>query len=119
MRKRLSAVVAGCGVAALAALGTGVGAASAAVANPATALAFASKGCIPQGAGVVECVANVTGGTAPYVYHWSNDPGVNSSDIAARCDVGHVNTITLTVTDAAGGQISSPLSFNCLGGPPR
>ena len=85
----------------------------------ASTLAFVSKTCIPQGAGVVDCFANVTGGTAPYTFHWSDDPWDDGPGSEGYCNTGHADSVTVTVVDATGATISGTINFFCKGGPPR
>jgi hypothetical protein len=86
--------------------------------RPQTALTITSLGCIPQGGSVVECIVSVSGGVAPYTYHW-NLSASNSDDVTARCEAGHAGTATVTVTDSAATSVAASRTYNCVGGPPR
>ncbi len=63
------------------------------------------------------CVADVTGGTAPYTYQWGPPPISGSGQMKiVPCAGTGTRTISVTVTDANGqiGYFSAP--FTCCGG---
>jgi hypothetical protein len=89
-------------------------------AQASTPLSIQTIGCIPQGASVMECFVNATGGVLPYAYHW-NATTANQDDVTFRCSTAFpaTGTASVTVTDSAGAAVSASKGYNCVGGNPK
>jgi hypothetical protein len=89
-------------------------------AQASTPMSIHTLACIPQGASLMECFVSVTGGVAPYDYHWSATAEDND-DVIFGCSTAFppTGTASVTVTDAAGGAVSGTRGYTCVGGPER
>ena len=74
--------------------------------------------CQGLGANLMECTASVSGGVAPYTYHWSSVTD-DSDDVVFPCSTGFPPTEpeSLTVTDAVGASAAVTRDATCIGGP--
>jgi hypothetical protein len=70
-------------------------------AHASTPLGIQELVCIPQGANLMECFVEATGGDAPYVAFPTT------------------GTASITVTDAAGAAVSGSRGYTCVGGNER
>jgi hypothetical protein len=88
----------------------------AALAAAATSSLGVSVFCSSAGHGHLDCEATVDGGTAPYSFAWSPTPVFVSSagtEAVIPCNVGHVGTASVTVTDANSETASASGSAFC------
>ena len=79
------------------------------ISQPAAALSVSASGSGSGCAGsTLSLSSNVTGGTSPYTYSWTNAAGLSSGTVAnPTATIGSFASHTLTVTDANGCTASS------------
>jgi hypothetical protein len=68
--------------------------------------------CNSDDPGRFSCTSIISGGVAPYSYHW-NKSSANTPTISGACPKGERETVTLTVTDSVGTTGTGTTAYVC------